>query len=274
MPELPEVETIRRQLQEAVVHKKIKKIIILSERAFFRKKVINDLETKLIGKSIKNITRKGKCLIFEFTNYWLIVRLGMSGRLLFVEHDKLLTHTHLVMKLEDGRSLCYVDPRAFGGIELITIKPGKTDNALEKIGIDWLSEQVTPFLVTKALKKSKMPIRNWLLDQRKFSGLGNIYVSEALFRAGIHPLKSANQLSKVVASKLLTVIREVLNAAIKEGGTTFRDYLNLKQEPGAFQELLLVYDRFNQPCSRCKGLIERIKMTGRFAYYCPKCQKR
>jgi len=273
MPELPEVETIRRTLFPIVRDVGIKKIIVNDIR--LRRPIRTRLLQKwLQGHRIVNITRRAKYLIFQFDNKAiLIVHLGMSGRFQVAEpEDSIEKHTHVIFKLSNGRELRYRDPRRFGFIELLEPDQLSHFKPLQNLGVEPLSRAFSSGYLKQVTIKSKRAIKSVLMDARVVVGLGNIYVNESLFLAGIHPLVTASHLDDEQLKLLVQSIQQVLRDAIKQGGTTLNDFRNGTGEPGFFQMKLRVYGRHGQPCLNCGSLIERVVLTGRSTYFCPNCQ--
>ena len=268
MPELPEVETIVRALQ-ANVGASIKNIEI-------RRKDILRLEefptAELHGRTIKNIRRRGKFLIFELgSDLNLIFHLGMSGRFYMqaATEEPVEKHIHVIMNLNNGISLIYQDPRRFGGVWLVRDR----ERFFSNMGREPLSSGFTAVYLEGILKQRKAPVKNLLLNQHLISGIGNIYADESLFTAGIRPDRPAASLSRQEIKKLHRSIRKVLRQGIKLRGTTFRDYRDAFNESGGFQDYLKVYGRQNQPCQQCGKLIQRIRIAGRSTHFCTNCQR-
>lgn len=265
MPELPEVETIRLGLENNLVGKTFSNLEILSPKSFIGDQKI------LMGKKIISISRKGKQIIIHLSdNYLLIIHLKMTGQLVFSAPNK---YTRLIFTFTDKSKLFFNDLRKFGWIRLI--KAEELSDLQKNLGIDLLDKNFTLDYFFSELKKSKKPIKSVLLDQTKFAGIGNIYASEALFLARIYPLKPANEISSLKAKKLYSSILKVINESIKHGGSTARDkgYLQSTGKPGTHQNYFRVYQREGDPCFGCKGIVKRIKISGRSTFYCPSCQK-
>ncbi|OFW57305.1 MAG: DNA-formamidopyrimidine glycosylase [Candidatus Solincola sediminis] len=273
MPELPEVETIRRQLQAELPGLRIEKCKVglgrlvthPSPRTYCR---------NLAGRTIGNICRRGKYLIFELDNHLdLVIHLGMTGSLSLVESPREYPrHTHIVFGLSDGRQLIYVDPRTFGETAVLKHADYSPLRGLASIGPEPLATDFTPERLAAALKGTAL-IKAALLDQRRIAGLGNIYADEILHRAGINPCRRLNELSPVDIERLHTSIHEVLNEAINGRGSTISDYVDLEGEKGGFQNLLRVYGRSDEGCPVCGERICMMRIAGRSSHYCPSCQK-
>jgi len=268
MPELPEVETIVRALQ-ANVGASIKNIEIRREDIL---RLQEFTVPQLYGKTIKNIRRRGKFLIFELgRNLNLIFHLGMSGRfyMLAAAEEPAEKHVHVIVHLNNNISLIYQDPRRFGGVWLVRDR----ERFFSHMGREPLSSDFTAAYLEDILKQRKAPVKNLLLNQHLISGIGNIYADEALFTAGIRPDRPAASLSRQEIKILHRSIRKVLRQGIKLRGTTFRDYRDAFNESGGFQDYLKVYGRHNQPCSQCGKLIQRIRIGGRSTHFCTNCQR-
>lgn len=267
MPELPEVETISRSISGNIGSR--------ITRLEFRRRDIIKAEhfapELLEKKSIKNIYRRGKFLVFVFPRlHQLIVHLGMSGRLYMMEEaeeaaDK---HVHLVIHLDNGRKLVYQDARRFGGVWLVN----DIEAFFYRMGPEPLGEEFTVQHLAQSLSGHHTAVKNLLLDQSLIAGIGNIYADEALFAAGIRPDRPADSLSKTEISQLWQAIREVLSQSIEARGTTFRDYRDGYNQSGGFQHHLKVYGRNDQPCSCCGETIQKGKIGGRGTHYCENCQ--
>jgi formamidopyrimidine-DNA glycosylase len=267
MPELPEVETIVRSLQENV-GARIKNIDI--KRADILR--LEEFEAvELCGRTIGAIRRRGKFIIFELDNSLnLIFHLGMSGRFYMLSgpEQREEKHVHVIVELDNDTSLVYQDPRRFGGVWLIKDR----GSFFHRMGKEPLSPGFTASYLQEVFSRRKAPVKNLLLNQNIVSGIGNIYADEALFDAGILPDRPASSLSRSEIEKLHRAIRKVLRQGIKYRGTTFRDYRDAFNESGGFQDHLKVYGRFQQDCPKCGRPIERIRIGGRSTHFCPNCQ--
>lgn len=226
----------------------------------------------LNGATLRDIRRRGKYLLLDTDRRQsLLVHLGMTGRLLLVAAEAVRAkHTHLVLQLGDGSELRFVDARRFGIIDVVE-RNGKIA-AIDALGPDPLVDGVDPATLLDAARDKRVTLKAFLLDQRVIAGLGNIYVSEALWRAKLRPTKSASQLSAAHARVLAAAIREVLDNALNKGGTSLRDFVNATGAKGENADYLWVYGRHGQPCPRCKTTIGRQVLHGRSTYFCPRCQ--
>lgn len=273
MPELPEVETVRKGLERLVVGKTIQQMTVLWPR-IIEQPDVEIFEKKLVGQKIEKMERRGKFLIFKLTNYDLISHLRMEGK--YETHlptDERSKHTHVIFTFTDGTELRYLDVRKFGRMVLVD-----QDQAINYKGILLLGPEPIPTAFKlpefrKALKKHKKAIKPLLLEQRLVTGLGNIYVDEALWEAKIHPEQLANSLKPKEIERLYNAIIDVLARAVEAGGTTIRTYLNALGEAGKFQLSLNVYGQKDKPCQRCGTPIKKIKVAQRGTHFCPKCQK-
>ena len=272
MPELPEVETVRRGLERLVVGKTIGQV-----RVRYAKMIGTGVDAfvhDLPGQTIERIGRRGKYLLFYLTGGVLVSHLRMEGKYLFypdtVPERK---HAHVFFEMTDGGKLVYEDVRKFGTMELLRKDQLEAYFAARKLGpepteADFL---LSPFAA--ALSRSKKPIKPYLLEQTLVVGLGNIYVDEALWRARIHPVRPAASLKPAEVKRLREQIIEVLQLGIEKRGSTIRTYRNALGEDGTMQDFLQVYGKTGQPCARCGSPIEKIKLGGRGTHLCPHCQK-
>lgn len=267
MPELPEVETIRRGL-EFMAGAELA-AIELNRRDIARE--LSYVPEELIGQSLSALNRRGKYLLLQFGERFLIVHLGMSGRFYALPADEVCTeaHVHLVLRFNNGYQLLYKDPRRFGGV-WFTFEPGPV---LARLGPEPFDRAFTGAYLYQATRGRKVAVKTLLLNQAIVAGLGNIYVDEALFAARIQPSRQASSLSLAEARRLQRAIVEVLQAAIANCGTTFRDYRDGFNQSGQFQNLVQVYGRTGENCQRCAAGLERVIIGGRSTHYCPRCQK-
>lgn len=279
MPELPEVEIIRRDLGPLVAGKKIVKVRIIPDpgglRALRRYPSRQKFSRRLKGSIIKDIRRRAKYLLFPLsTGDSLIIHLGMSGQLLYRgQTDKRDKFTRVVFKLDDGHELRFIDPRKFGEIYLYSEKSGDTGIELSTLGPEPLGKGFTTVSLRSLLRGRVKPIKTFLMDQRLISGIGNIYSDEILFMAGIHPLRPASSLREEEIKHLYQAIRKILAQAIRHRGTSVNDYRNGFGNSGGFQKRLMVYQRRAERCHRCRGIIRSLKIQGRTSSFCPRCQK-
>lgn len=274
MPELPEVETIRKTLKELVLNKKIEGIDVFWAKIIKYPDDIEHFKQIVIGQTIRNVKRKGKFLIFELDTDMLISHLRMEGKYFVnqtgTERDK---HTHVIFNFTDGSSLNYNDVRKFGTMHVYSKEEYLLLKPLNQLGPDPFEKEYNVEYLTEKLLKTTRHIKPALLDQTIIAGLGNIYVDEVLFKAGIHPEKRANTLSQNQIKAIYKYSYDVLKEAVRQGGTTIRSYVNGEGEMGLFQQELFVYGQENELCKNCGDTIEKFKLSGRGTHICPTCQK-
>ena len=275
LPELPEVETVRRTLMTLVLNKEIQSVSVFWPKMVKRPVDVEQFQDALQGQTIRDIGRRGKFLIFYTDDFALVSHLRMEGKYrLHSKEDLLEKHTHVIFHFKDRTELRYKDVRKFGTFHLYSKGTEFTDSPLSKLGPEPFSEQFTETLLAEKLAKTTRKIKSALLDQAVVVGLGNIYVDEALFRAGIHPERVATSITSQEVATLYQEIVATLSEAVAKGGSTIRSYLNSQGEMGMFQLELYVYDRKGDPCKRCRTTLEKTKVGGRGTHYCPICQKR
>ena len=275
MPELPEVETVRRELEPVLVGRRFEHVVIDDPRLvrpFERVAVAAELE----GERVTKLDRRGKYLIFRFeSGRVLLVHLRMTGSFRHRrngagEDDP---HRRAVVRLDDGSDVMYRDVRRFG--TWLLVEPDELDPYLaDRLGEEPLLAGFTPARLARRLAGRRAPIKAALLDQRTLAGLGNIYVDEALWRARIHPKLPASELDANDVRRLHGAIRRVLQTAIERRGSTLRDYSTPRGRRGSMQREFKVYGRENEPCDRCGTPIEKTRAGGRGTWYCPHCQPR
>lgn len=271
MPELPEVETTVRGLARFLDGEKIERVVL--NRPDLRRPFPEDLVQVLTGATVTSLTRRAKYgLIHTDRDQTMVFHLGMSGRWRIdpVEPDK---HDHLIIESSDHRfALC--DPRRFGSVDLVSTQALFDWEPFAAMGPEPLGEDLSAGYLKSALKGRKQAIKLCLLDQRIVAGLGNIYVCEALWRAGIHPRKAGGKVTRPQLERLVPAIKEVLTQSIKDGGSTLRDYAAPDGELGYFATRFDVYGREGESCRRRDtGIIRRFAHGGRSTWFCPKCQK-
>lgn len=276
MPELPEVETVCRGLRQKIEGRRLTKVV--QRRADLRKPFPKNFEQRLRGRRISAIERRAKyILIFLDGDLVLIVHLGMSGRLLI--HDNpaqtLETHDHVVFETDDDQLVVFRDPRRFGLMDITALADLANHPLLRDIGPEPLDPEFTPTALSALLSGRKTPIKAALLNQQIIAGLGNIYVCEALYRAGISPKRLAATVAGRRAQRLVPAIKEVLREAIDAGGSSLKDYVQTDGELGYFQHRFAVYDREGAKCPQCSCTtgVRRINQGGRSTFYCPKHQR-
>ncbi|OAS88818.1 DNA-formamidopyrimidine glycosylase [Metabacillus litoralis] len=274
MPELPEVETVRRTLLQLVQGKKIQKVTIHWPKIIKKPEESEQFQDALVGQTIQDVNRRGKFLKFILDDYVLVSHLRMEGRYgLYNPEEEYDKHTHVIFSFVDGTELRYRDVRKFGTMHLFS--KGEEDNELplSQLGPEPFSKSFTVDYLRERLKKTSRKIKAALLDQTVVVGLGNIYVDEALFRAGINPERIANQITLAECRVLHKEIIATLGEAVEKGGSTIRSYVNTQGEIGMFQLQLFVYGRTNEPCKKCGTTLTKSVVGGRGTHFCGKCQK-
>ena len=272
MPELPEVETTRRGILPHVLGRVIRSVIV--RRADLRQPVPSDI-SRIEGLTLHAVRRRSKYLLLD-TNGGpsLLIHLGMSGSLRITHPaDPWRTHDHVALDLEDGRHLRFHDPRRFGLVLLVEKERESAHPLLARLGPEPLEEHFDGAVLAKACAGRKCAIKLRIMDASAVVGVGNIYASEALFRAGIPPHMPAGRVSRKRLDTLAAAIRSVLADAIEQGGTTLRDFLNADGQPGYFRQKLYVYERKDQPCRHCQTPIRHTILGQRSTYWCPRCQR-
>ncbi len=272
MPELPEVETTCRGISPHITGKKITNVIIRQTQ--LRWPITENLRDLLIGSIIQNVSRRAKyCLLETNTSETVIIHLGMSGSLRIVTTEqKPGKHDHVDFVFTDSTVLRFNDTRRFGAI-LYTAEPIQQHKLISQLGLEPMSKQFTGAHLHKQAKNRKTTIKSFIMDGHNVVGVGNIYASEALFMAGIHPARQAGRISLKRYQQLAECIKIVLQQAIEQGGTTLRDFVNAQGNPGYFQQSLAVYGRAAQECMQCSTTIKQLKIAQRASYFCPNCQK-
>jgi formamidopyrimidine-DNA glycosylase len=279
MPELPEVETIRRVLEPSVTDYTITDIFLRQTR-MIRGQSLQFFKQELAGRQILKVDRRGKYLIFRLNHKIFLVHLGMSGQIIRVSDNNFSRnnfcrlpdkHTHLSLWLSSGTVLYFRDPRMFG--RYILSDPKDEARLFSNLGPEPLGPQFTPSGLYQDLRKSTASIKALLLNQKIVAGLGNIYVDESLFRAGINPATSGAWISKKQAEILYESIKSVITEAVNAGGTSISDFQDPEQRTGSFQHHLQVYGKKGNVCPRCGSIIIKEKLAQRGTHWCPQCQK-
>jgi formamidopyrimidine-DNA glycosylase len=275
MPELPEVESIRRGLARAVRGDVIASVW-LGEKPEPLKSPAPEMVAALERARIAAVRRVGKHIVFDLEgaqpgtavpdSQW-IVHLGMTGQLLIARPEsEIAKHTHAIVRLESGRELRFVDPRRFGRLSVVRDQGGFAPGGQEPLGAG-----VRQF--ARLFRGRRTPIKSALLNQKLLRGVGNIYADESLFRAGIRPRRRASRLTSQELVRLRRALQQVLRQAIRAGGSSVSDYVNADGDEGFFQFEHRVYGREGEPCKKCRATIQRVVIAGRSAHYCPKCQR-
>jgi formamidopyrimidine-DNA glycosylase len=293
MPELPEVETVRQGLSPAMVGARIKKVTL--KRDGLRTPFPQRFAARLANRRIERLTRRAKYILVHLDNgEALIMHLGMSGSFRVEQNgakatpgdfhfarSKLIAHDHVILSLSNGARIVYNDPRRFGSMTLDTLTPDGEPTSLQGLGLEPLGEAFDGAALARMMAGRKTPLKAALLDQSLIAGLGNIYVCEALHRAGLSPRRAAGTIAlksgapSAKANALAAAIRTVLGEAVAAGGSTLRDHRQTNGELGYFQHSFLVYEKEGAACPRagCKGQILRIVQAGRSTFFCPRCQR-
>lgn len=291
MPELPEVETVKRGLAPALEGRRIRRAEL--RRADLRFPFPARFAERLTGRQIETLSRRAKYILIHLDQgEVLLVHLGMTGRFTLKHPDGAVSapgefyhgeggaaedgpHDHVRLTLDDGTQVTYSDPRRFGLMDLVPLSGLEAHKLLRHTGIEPLGNELSADFLKAGFKGRRTPVKAALLDQTLIAGLGNIYVCEALHRAGISPRRLAGKVPAASLARLAPVIREILEEAIRAGGSTLRDYARADGSAGAFQQEFRVYDREGQPCRArgCGGTVKRIVQAGRSTFYCPRCQR-
>ena len=287
MPELPEVETVCRQLEPELEGHRIERLEVLDAR-WCRPLPPAELEEAAAGRTIEALRRRGKYLLLALDRaQTLVMHLRMTGNLILVEDGEAIDpsegrrlyenerstskrHLRARFALDDGRELWFTDPRRFG--EAFLIDDSGLEDRFARLGVEPLSAEFTPAVLGESAAGRTAPLKSFLLDQSRIAGVGNIYADEALFRARLHPLSAAGSMKPEHHEALRDGVVAALEAGIDGGGASIDDYRDGRGERGRMQDEFLVHTRVGEPCPRCDGTIERIVVSGRSTYYCPGCQ--
>lgn len=270
MPELPEVETTVRGLSEVLVGEKITEVKV--RRAALRRPIPSDIQERLIGSIIVSLDRRAKYgIIINDRDDALIFHLGMSGRWK-INPQNIEKHDHFILETGSHRCVSLYDPRRFGSLDLVKKSQLPEWTYFKKLGPEPLTIDFSPEYLQKKLSCSATPIKKALLDQKLVAGIGNIYACEALYQSKIHPERSGKSLNRSEISALVFAIKEILNRAIAEGGSTLKDYARPNGELGYFSTQFKVYGKEGQKCM-CGNTIERYSLGGRSTFFCPSCQR-
>lgn len=271
MPELPEVETTRRGISPHLTGRRVTGVVIRERR--LRWPIPRALDRALPGQIVQSVRRRAKYLLLDTDAGTAILHLGMSGSLRLVPRDAPVgKHDHVDIQLDSGQSLRLTDPRRFGAL-LWTTARAEQHALLAALGPEPLSAAFDGAHLCTAAHGRKVAVKNFIMDSHIVVGVGNIYASEALFMAGIHPGRPAGRVSRARYDMLAKAIKEVLVASIKMGGTTLRDFVGGDGQPGYFKQTLRVYDRLGEPCRRCGAPIRAKRIGQRSSFYCVNCQR-
>jgi formamidopyrimidine-DNA glycosylase len=273
VPELPEVETIVRDLRARIPGRTIRTVRVVKPD-ILESATVAAFQRRLRGRRIEDVQRRAKAIVLPLDDgSTLAVSLGMTGRLVTADAKRAgeLRHVAVRFELDDGRALLYDDVRRFGRLQIYP--PGQWQRRAAEFGMEPLSDEFTPARLFELTRRSSTPLRNWLLDPYRVAGVGNIYANEALFRAGVRPTRRARRITRAESVLLHHALRAVLQEAIDRRGTTLNDYRDGNGEEGSFLPQLQVYGRDGEPCVRCGTRIRRIVLSNRSAFYCPQCQR-
>ena len=281
MPELPEVETVREGLLPAMEGRVIARAEV--NRPDLRCPLPERMAERITGARVERLRRRSKYILADLdTGESLLIHLGMSGRMLVsgvmlggfhLDHPAPQKHDHVVLQMEGGARVTFNDARRFGAMDLVRTDREAVHWLLAGLGPEPFGNEFNEEYLLERLKGRTMPIKSALLDQRILAGLGNIYVSEVLFRAGIDPRRAAGKIAAKRLAGLVPIIREVLAEAIAAGGSSLRDHRQADGELGYFQHSFRVYDREGEPCATCATPIRRIVQSSRSSFFCPACQR-
>jgi formamidopyrimidine-DNA glycosylase len=270
VPELPEVETTCRGVRGSLVGRTIRAFDLREPR--LRWPVDPSLARRLAGRQVLDVRRRAKYLLVDVEGGTLIAHLGMSGSLRVMPRDApRLLHDHYDLVLDSGQCLRFNDPRRFGCLLWCEGDPAQ-HALLKSLGPEPLGPDFDAAAIAGRARGRKVAVKLFLMDQRIVVGVGNIYASEALFRAGVRPRRAAGRVKPAEWQRIVAAVREVLGAAIRQGGTTLRDYVNADGTPGYFRQKLFVYERAGEPCRRCGTPIRHLVQGQRSTYFCPRCQ--
>lgn len=272
MPELPEVETVRKALLSKLKGKQIKELTVLHNNVF-QDQNVELIKSQIKNQTINDVLRRGKWLEFVLDDYYLLSHLRMEGKYVYRKvSDPIEKHQLVLFSLDNDVSLRYRDVRKFGKMYLIK-KENINNSPLSKLGLEPWDENLNIAYLKNKYKRKNLPIKTVLLDQEIITGIGNIYADEILFLSKINPHKSAKKLDDLELKNIIDYTKKVLDKAIEDGGTTIRSYTSEEGVEGKNQNNLLVHKREGLNCFVCKEIIVRDKIGGRSSYYCPKCQR-
>ncbi len=272
MPEIAEVETVRNTLKKQILHKKIKNVQVLYEKII--ESDLKEFKMALKNNEFIDIKRRGKWLIFELQDHYLLSHLRMEGKFFLKKvEDPIVKHEHIIFTFLDGTDLRYHDTRKFGRMHLIKKEELTTNKAIQKQGFEPGEKELTAEYLLGKFNKKNIAIKTLLLDQTIISGLGNIYANEVLFASRINPFKKASEITKRDAQNIVESSAKIIKRAMALGGTTIKSYTSSLGVTGRFQQELMVHKREGKECKICGNTIVKEKINGRSTYYCPHCQK-
>ncbi|MEH6472606.1 MAG: bifunctional DNA-formamidopyrimidine glycosylase/DNA-(apurinic or apyrimidinic site) lyase [Halopseudomonas sp.] len=272
MPELPEVETTRRGIEPHVKGRRVTAVVVRQPRLRWPIPV-EQLVQRLVGQRVESVERRAKYLLLKIGGGYLIVHLGMSGSLRLVAADAVVgKHDHFDLCLDTGFVLRLTDPRRFGAVlwhqGVLAVYP-----LLAHLGPEPLTDDFDGERLFKLSRKKRQAVKLFIMDNRTVVGVGNIYANEALFEAGIDPRRAAGRISLACYQQLAQIIKEVLDRAIKQGGTTLKDFVGGDGKPGYFQQQLQVYGRGGEECCRCGAVLQEVRLGQRASVFCAQCQR-
>ena len=287
MPELPEVEVVRRSLSDFIIGLKIKKVRIINSNLRFR--ISKNFKKSIEKQVIKSISRRAKFLLINLQNNKVIlIHLGVTGKIFIINKKRksaLVTsfyyekkfkkkHNHIILNLNNSIDLIYNDVRKFGFIKVFDSDKIHLNSHISRLGPEPLSDKFNYIYLRKKIVKCKKNIKNFMMDQKYISGLGNIYVNEILFKSSIDPRKLTNKLSNNQVEQIVFNTKQTLRASIQLGGSSIRDFNSITGKNGNFQQKFMVYDRHNKNCRKktCKGNVKKIYIGNRSTFFCDKCQ--
>lgn len=272
MPEIAEVRVVAKTLKKSLVGKQIKRVNVLYPRIIEGNP--EEFKNVLEGSTFKDITTCGKWLIFNLGEYSLLSHLRMEGKYFYVEHNvEIEKHTHIVFELVDGFNLRYNDVRKFGRMIVVPSDEVMECPSIKKLGIEPDDDRLNSEYLLKSFAKKEQPIKTSLLDQTIINGLGNIYANEVLFAAAVSPFRKTNSITEKEAKSIIENSKRIVLKSVEVGGCTIRSYTSSLGVIGHYQDYLEVHGKKDEKCSRCGSKIEKEKIDGRSAYFCPKCQK-
>lgn len=270
MPELPEVETTLRGIQSHIEGQKISNVIF--RHLGLRWTIKKNLSQSLLNQTIQKLSRRGKYLLLEATKGTIIIHLGMSGRLSILKaNTPAKKHDHIDIEFNNKKILRFTDPRRFGAF-LWTEEDPLLHPLLKNLGPEPLTRHFNGKYLFQCAQNRKIAVKSFIMDNKVVTGVGNIYATEALFSAKIHPATPANKISEKAYTRLVTAIKKILQIAIKQGGTTLKDFLKTDGKPGYFAMHLKVYGRSGQTCEICAATLKELRLGQRSSVFCPRCQ--
>jgi len=270
MPELPEVETTRRGIEPHIVGHSVVKVTIRQPR--LRWPIDPNMPDLITARKLLDVQRRGKYLLLEFESGTTLLHLGMSGSVRIIDSDSSVgKHDHFDIEFSNGKILRYNDPRRFGAFVWAGKEPFE-HQLIARLGVEPLSDAFNGKMIYALSRNRKVAIKQFIMNAQMVVGIGNIYANEALFLSGIRPTRAANRISLSRYIRFVTVIKSVLSQAIKQGGTTLKDFNQVDGKPGYFAQQLNVYGEAGKPCPSCGELLREIRQSGRSTVFCKQCQ--